>query len=76
MKLRNAIHVSKVKRNLISVGQLADGGMKTTFEGDVCKITKHVMVMAHGKEGTLYITSGFGASISVASSELDARVWH
>ena len=51
--------------------------MKTTFDGDVCKITKCAMVMAHGKkEGTLYMTSGSRASISVASSELDAAVWH
>ena len=35
------------------------------------------MVMAHGKkEGTLYMTSNFGASISVAYLELDTRVWH
>jgi len=50
--------------------------MKTTFDGDVCKIMKGAMVMARGKEGTLYMTSGFRVSISVASSELDAGVWH
>jgi len=62
---------------LIFVGQLADGGMKTTFNGDVCKITKGTMVMAHGKkECTLYMTSGSGVSISVASSEADASAWH
>ena len=50
---------------------------RTTFDGDVCKITKETMVMAYGKkECTLYMTSGFRASISVASSELDTRVWH
>ena len=49
--------------------------MKTTFSGDVCKITKGAMVMAHGKkEGTLYMTSGSDASISVVSS--DVGVWH
>ena len=43
--------------------------MKTTFDGDVCKITKVAMVMAHGKkEGTLYMTSG-----SEASSESTLR---
>ena len=77
MKLRNVRHVSKLKRNLISVGQLEDGEMKTTFDGDVCKITKGTMVMAHDKKkGTLYMTSGFGTSISVTSPELDAGVWH
>jgi len=45
MKLRNIRHVSKLKRNLISVRQLADGGMKSTFDGDVCKITKGAMMI-------------------------------
>jgi len=40
LKLRNGRHVPKLKRNLIHIGQLVDGGMKTTFNGDVCKITK------------------------------------
>jgi len=49
--------------------------MKTTFDGDVCKITKGVMVMEQ-KERTMYMTSGSEASISVASSGLDVGVWH
>ena len=77
LKLRNIRHVPKLKRNLISVGDLMDREMKTTFNGDVCKITKGSMVMAYGKkESTLYIMSGSGGSISVASSELDTGVWH
>jgi len=77
LKLRNVIHVPKLKRNLISVGQLADRGMKTTFDDDECKITKGAMVMTHNKkEGTLYMMSSFKTSISIASSKLDAGVWH
>ena len=77
LKLRNVRYVLKLKRYLISVGQLVDEGMKTTFDVDVCKITKSVMVMTlEKKEGTLYLTSVSGASISGASSELDAGVWH
>ena len=77
LKLRNVRHALKLKRNLISVGQFTAGGMKTTFDGDVCKITEGVMVMAYDKkEGTIYMTSGFGALILIASSELDLRVWH
>ena len=77
LKLRNVRHAPKLKRNLISIGQLADGGMKTTFDGNVCKITKGAMVMAHRKkEGTLYMTSGSVASISIASLEADVRVGH
>ena len=49
LKLKNIRHVPKLKRNLISVGQLADAGMKITFD-DLCKITKGAMISAHGKE--------------------------
>ena len=72
LKLRNVRHVLKLKRNLIYVDQLADGRMKTTFDGDVCKITKSAMAMAYDKkEGTLYMKLGSRTSISVASSELN-----
>jgi len=37
LKLKNVRHVSKLKRNLIFIGQLADVRMKTTFDSDVCK---------------------------------------
>jgi len=40
-----------LERNLISVSQLMDGGMKTTFDADVCKIAKGAMVMAPREEG-------------------------
>jgi len=40
LKLRNVKHVLKLKRNKISVRQRAYRGMKTTFDGDVCKIIK------------------------------------
>ena len=50
--------------------------MKTTFHDDSCKIMEGAMIMAHGKkEGTLYMTSGFTISISVASSDVDAGTW-
>jgi len=69
LKLRNTRHVSKLKRNMIFIDQLANVGMKTTFDDDVCKIMKCSMVMAHSKkEGTLYMTSG-----SEASSESTLR---
>jgi len=35
LKLRNVRHVPKLKRNLISIRQLASGEMKTTFDSDV-----------------------------------------
>ena len=50
LKLRNVKHVPKLKKNLISIRQLTGRGMKATFNGDVSKITKDAMVMAHGKK--------------------------
>ena len=40
LKLKDVRHVPKLKRNLISVGQLADAEMKTIFDSDLCKITR------------------------------------
>ena len=75
LKLRNVRHVPKLKKNLISVGHPAVGGIKITFDADICKITKSAMVMAHDKkEGTLYMMSSFRASISVVSLKLDVGV--
>jgi len=35
------------------------------------------MIMAHGKkEDTLYMMSGFTASISIAPLDVDAGTWH
>ena len=50
LKLRNMKHVTKLKRNLIPIGLLVDEEMKMTFDGNVYKITKGVMMMAHGKK--------------------------
>ena len=59
LKLRNIKYVPKLKRKLISAGQLADGEMKITFNGDVCKIINGAMVMAHEKKkGIHYMMSG------------------
>ena len=75
LKLRN-VTCTKVEEKS-DLCQSACGWMKTTFDSNVCKITKGDMVMTHDKKkGALYMTSGSGASISVASSELDARAWH
>ena len=75
LKLRNIRHIPKLKKNLLFVGQLTDGGMKITFNSNVCKITKSVMVKAYDKkEGTLYMIFGSGASISVTSLQLDVGV--
>ena len=44
-------------RNLISIGQLDDEGHVILFVGGTWKVTKGVMILAHGrKTSTLYIT--------------------
>ena len=59
LKLRNVRYISKLKRNMISVSQLPNGGMKTTFNDDVCKIMNGALVMAYGKKkGNLCMMSG------------------
>jgi len=77
LKLKDVGHVSKLKKNLIYIGQLADVWMKTTLDGDSYKIKKGAMIKAHGKkECTLDMNSGSTTSISVASSDVDAGMWH
>jgi len=71
LKLNDVRHVLKLKRNLISVCQLVDTGMNTTFDDDLCKITKGAMIITHDKkEGTLYMMLGSTTSILVASSNV------
>ena len=77
LQLRDVRHVPNLTRNLISVGQLSDSGIVTSFTKDSWKMTKGALVMARGKkEGTLYVTSGTHSAIMVASSDLDASIWH
>jgi len=77
LKSKDVRHVSKLKRNLIFVGQLADAEMKINFYSDLCKTKKGAMIMAHyKKEGTFYMTSSSKVSILVASSDMDAGTWY
>ncbi|XXG79495.1 hypothetical protein AAC387_Pa09g0546 [Persea americana] len=48
-KLNDVRHVPSLKRNLISVGQLAISGHVTVFADDFWKVTKGSMVVARGK---------------------------
>ena len=45
--LTNVRHIPRLKRNLISVGQLDDEGCRTTFEKGTWKVCKGAMVLAH-----------------------------
>ena len=69
LKLKNTRHISKLKRNLNSVRQLADRG----------EIQDHQRCHGVGprEEGTYSLHDvGFQRSILVTSSDLDGGVWH
>ena len=75
IKLRDVRHISELKRNLISIGQLDDEGFVMTFGCSSWKLTKGAMVIARGKkEGTLYITSNIQNEDALAGA-IDADLW-
>ena len=54
--LEKVQHIPKLRRNLISVGQLDDEGHAILFIGGTWKVTKGARILARGKKtGTLYI---------------------
>ena len=77
LKLKDVRHVPSLTRNLISVGQLSEGGVVTSFTSDAWKMNKGALILARGKkEGTLYVSLGTYSSITVAASEIDCTTWH
>ena len=76
-ELKDVRHIPDLRKNLISIGQLASEGYTTTFHGDDWKISKGAMTIAHGKKsGTLYMTAGARCSITVAASNENSNIWH
>ena len=67
-----------MKIKLISTGQLGDGGRLSTFVEMWWKVTKASMVIAKGDRiGMLYLCPhNTDYSISVASTETSAALWH
>ncbi|BBG97541.1 disease resistance family protein / LRR family protein [Prunus dulcis] len=58
-ELKDVRHIPDLRKNLISVGQLASEGYTTIFHGDDWKISKGAMMVARGKKnGTLFMTAG------------------
>ena len=54
--LHNVKHIPALKRNLISIGQLDDEGLYTTFGDGSWKVIKGSLIMARGKKrGSLYM---------------------
>lgn len=76
-ELKDVRHIPDLRKNLISVGQLANEGHTAIFHCDEWKISKGAMVIARGKKsGTLYQTAGLSCSISVATGNDDSNMWH
>ena len=76
-KLRDVRHIPDLRKNLISVGQLATEGYVTTFNGNSWKVSRGAMTVARGqKSGTLYMTANTCGSIAVADSKDDPNLWH
>ena len=67
----------ELKRNLVSVGQLAAAGYTSTFTGDTWKVSNGTMVTAKGKKvGTLYLTSHGSDTLAVVDSKESSNLWH
>ena len=67
--LKEVRHVSYLKKNLISTGQLGSEGFVTTFTDKTWKVTKGSLVIAKGeKVGTLYLCNGISNSINSLTS--------
>ena len=76
-KIHKVKHVPRLKRNLISVGQLVDEGHTVNFSGGSWKANKGAMVVARGnKIGTLYMTSCFKDTLAAVDAGLDSSLWH
>ncbi|GAA0153727.1 hypothetical protein LIER_11897 [Lithospermum erythrorhizon] len=76
-ELKNVRHIPVLRKNLISIGQLASEGYTTNFQGDNWKISKGAMTIAHGKKSsTLYMTSGSCCSSAVAMGNENSNMWH
>ena len=75
--LEKVRHIPKLRRNLISVGQLDDEGHAILFVGGTWKVTKEARVLARGKKtDTLYMTSSPRDIIAVADASTDTSLWH
>ena len=75
--LEKVRHISELRKNQISVGQLDDEGHAILFVSGTWKFTKEVRVLACGKKtGTLYMTSSPRDTIVVSEASTDTSIWH
>jgi hypothetical protein len=76
--LKEVRHVPDLRKNLISIGQLASEGCISIFTSNVWKVTKGSLVIAKGeKVGTLFLCTGnTDSSISLDSTGVDTTWWN
>ncbi len=74
-KLDNVRHVPDLRKNLISIGQLASDNYVMTFTGDKWKISNGAMTIARGtKNATLYTTTDGCGLVVVAEGKEDPNL--
>ena len=74
-KLNNVRHISDLRKNLISIEQLASEGYMMTFTDDKWKISKGIMTIARGnKNGSLYTTTDGCGSIAMVEGKDDPNL--
>jgi hypothetical protein len=76
--LKEVRHVPYLRKNTISIGQLASEGCISIFIYKMWKVIKKSLVIAKGeKVGTLYLCTGStNSSICLASTGVDTTLWH
>ena len=74
--LQKVRHISKLKKNLISIGQLDDCSHSINFRNGEWKVTKGVMVIAWGNKSTLYMTIDPSNVVAIVKDNNDAGQWH
>jgi hypothetical protein len=76
--LKQVRHVPYLRKNLISIGQLASEGCISVFTYKAWKFTKGSLVIEKGeKVGTLYLCIGnIDSSNPLASIRVDTTLWH
>ena len=80
--LSGVLHIPALARNLISVSQLDDAGVKTMFKKDTCKMVWRALVLMRGVWiGTLYklqgstIVDGCNSYVVPESGEKFSGLW-
>ena len=76
-ELKDVRNIPDLRKNLISIGQLANEGYTIVFQGDDWMISKGTMTIARGKKSDiLYMTTDARCLIAVAIGNETPKLWH